>query len=97
MKNLDISKATLSKLANKHGVDRREVEQCFENMDGPLLIDTREDHQTDPQTLWFISRTNKDRLLKVAYIQKGSTVHLKTCYEPNADEIKIYLHKRRSS
>lgn len=91
MKNLSISAATESKLMTKHGVTPREVEQCFENIDGPLLIDSREDHKSDPPTLWFISRTNKNRLLKIAYIQKGETVHLRTCYEPNEAEIQIYL------
>lgn len=99
MKNLSISPAMLEKLSNKHDVDRREVEQCFDNIDGPLLVDKREDHKTDPQTLWFISKTNKNRLLKVAYIQRGSAIHLKTCYEPNEVEVQIYLShiKRRSS
>lgn len=99
MRNLVISPKVLAKLASKHHVDRREVEQCFENIDGPLLVDTREEHQTDPQTLWFISRTNQNRLLKVAYIQKGAAVLLKSCFEPNEDEVKIYLShiKRRNS
>lgn len=96
MKNLHISKAVLEKLADKHHVERREVEQCFENIDGPLLIDDREDHKSDPATLWFLSRTNKTRLLKIVYIQRGSEIHLRTCYEPNDTEIKIYLnHTRR--
>ncbi len=87
----------LDKLVQKHNVDRREVEQCFENIDGPLLVDNREEHRTDPQTIWFISKTNKNRLLKIAYIQRGSIVYLKTCYEPNEDEMQIYLShiKRR--
>jgi hypothetical protein len=98
MKNLHISAAVLEKLRTKHHVDRRDVEQCFENIDGPLLIDNREEHKSDPVTLWFLSRTNKTRLLKIAYIQRGSEVYLRTCYEPNEDEIKIYLthNKRRS-
>ncbi len=91
MKNLLISDAVLEKLTDKHQVDRRDVVQCFENMDGPLLIDDREDHRSDPPTLWFISKTNKDRLLKIAYIQRGSSIHLRTCYEPNDAEIRIYL------
>jgi hypothetical protein len=97
MKNLIVSTSILEKLKNKHNVEKREAEQCFENIDGPLLVDDREDHKTDPQTLWFISKTNKDRLLKIAYIQKGHMVYLKTCYEPNEDEIQIYLShiKRR--
>jgi uncharacterized DUF497 family protein len=91
MKNLHISENVLEKLHRKHHVDRREVEQCFENIDGPLLIDNRENHKSDPPTLWFISKTNKNRLLKIAYIQRGSEIHLRTCFEPNEDEIKIYL------
>ncbi|RYE40784.1 MAG: ADP-ribosyl-(dinitrogen reductase) hydrolase [Hyphomicrobiales bacterium] len=97
MKNLKISKGVLDKLAIKHQVDRRDVEQCFDNIDGPLLTDNREDHRSDPPTLWFLSRTNRGRLLKIAYIQRGLAVHLRTCYEPNQDEINIYLSntKRR--
>lgn len=96
MKNLSISSKVLEKLRTKHNVTRREVEQCFENMERVLLFDDREDHKSDPPTLWFISRTNKNRLLKVAYIQKGQSVHLRTCYEPNDDEISIYHSKLTS-
>lgn len=92
MRNLRISQSTIDKLRDKHDVTEREVDQCFENIDGPLLIDDREDHKSDPPTLWFISRTNKNRLLKVAYIQRGSIVHLRTCYEPNEEELRIYSH-----
>lgn len=90
--NLRISEAVLEKLRDKHDVTAREVEQCFDNMEGPLLIDDREDHRSDPPTLWFISRTNKNRLLKVAYIQRGSVVHLRTYFEPNEVEVRIYSH-----
>ena len=91
MKNLLISDAVLDKLHTKHHVERREIEQCFENIDGPLLIDNREEHRSDPPTLWFIGRTNHNRSLKIVYIQKGTNIHLRTCYEPNDAEIKIYL------
>lgn len=90
MRNLIISEAILKKLKEKHDVCRREVEQCFENLEGPLLVDNREEHRSDPPTLWFLSRTNKNRLLKIAYIQRGSKVFLRTCYAPNDDEIAIY-------
>lgn len=90
MRNLVISPKILAKLTDRHNVTEREVEQCFENIDGPLLMDTREDHKSDPPTLWFISRTNKNRLLKVAYIQRGHLVYLRTCYEPNEAEMQIY-------
>lgn len=94
MKSLIISEAITEKLKEKHNVCRREVEQCFENLDGPLLIDDREDHRSDPPTLWFLSRTNRNRLLKIAYIQRGSKVFLRTCYEPNETEISIYELKK---
>ncbi len=94
MKNLIISEPILEKLDEKHGVCRREVEQCFENLDGPLLIDDREDHKSDPPTLWFLARTNRNRLLKVVYIQRGQRIFLRTCYEPNETEISIYEQMR---
>lgn len=90
MKKLIISPKVLEKLSNKHHVERREVEQCFENIAGNLLQDDREDHRTEPPTMWFLARTNKNRLLKVVYIQKGEEVTLRTCYEPNEIEIGIY-------
>ncbi len=51
MRHLIISASIRAKLADKHQVTEREVEQCFENIDGPLLIDNREDHRTEPPTL----------------------------------------------
>ena len=88
--NIVISESVLAKLQRKHNVDRREVEQCFENIAGPLLYDDREDHKSDPPTVWFISKTNANRLLKIAYIQRGKMITIRTCYEPNDAEIKIY-------
>ena len=88
--NLKISEAIDKKLAHKHGVSRSEVEQCFMNRTGKLLVDSREDHKTDPPTLWFLSRTNRGRCLKVVYIQNGPNITLKSAFEPNDDEMRIY-------
>lgn len=90
MQHLTISVKVLEKLKSKHGIVRSEVEQCFFNLTGKLLIDDRELRKTNPPTLWFISKTNKGRLLKIVYIQKGSDVHLKSAFDPNAVEIGIY-------
>jgi hypothetical protein len=80
------------KLSNKKPpVSRREVEQCFENREHGLLKDVREKHRTNPPTLWFIAPTNSNRLLKIVFIQKGEDVILKSSFEPNEDEIKIYF------
>lgn len=90
MKNLVTSQEILEKLQGRHGVTRREVEQCFENLEGPLLEDTREEHKSDPPTRWFLARTNQNRLLKVVYIQRDAKIYLRTCYAPNETEISIY-------
>lgn len=91
MKNLIVADAIKAKLKTKHKVDVLEVEQCFHNKRGRLLMDTRAAHKTDPPTLWFIAKTNKERLLKIVYIQINTEIHLKTAYEPNEDEKQLYL------
>jgi hypothetical protein len=88
---LIVSPGIEAKLAGKvPPVTIREVEQCFENRVGGLLTDTREDHKTDPPTMWFLAETNAQRLLKVVYVQKRGFVYLKTAYDPNAEEKRIY-------
>ena len=90
MKNLIVSEAVKNKLQKKHQVTIREVEHCFINREGRLLLDNRALTKTNPPTLWFIALTNQNRKLKVAYIQKGEKVILKTAYEPNESELAIY-------
>ncbi|MGN6831108.1 ADP-ribosyl-(dinitrogen reductase) hydrolase [Paucibacter sp. M5-1] len=90
MRSLIISAAVLAKLREKHDLNRREVEQAFENKCGLFLIDDREDHQTDPPTLWFIAPTNRNRLLKVIFIFIEGNVHLKSAYDAEPDAISIY-------
>jgi hypothetical protein len=89
---LRISAAVREKLEKKHLVTVREVEQCFDNRDraGRLILDTRDAHKTDPPSRWFISRTNKNRQLKVIFVQVGGNIFLKSAFEPNAKEIEIY-------
>ncbi|HEY9786574.1 MAG TPA: hypothetical protein V6D17_14300 [Candidatus Obscuribacterales bacterium] len=68
-----------------------EVEECFLNRTKGFLEDTRTDHLTEPPTRWFISRTDRGRVLKVVFIeQPGQVYELKTAFEPSADEERIY-------
>jgi hypothetical protein len=90
MQQLFITSRVLEKLKSKHGITRSEVEHCFLNRTGNLLVDDRELRRTNPPTLWFLSKTNKGRLLKIVYIQKGGEIHLKSAFEPIAIEISIY-------
>ena len=91
---LAVTPKIAAKLEEKHGVSVKEVWQCFENRAGGLLEDTREQHRTNPPTQWFIGETNKGRKLKVAFIQSqtpaGLRIDLRTAYEPNTEEIRIY-------
>lgn len=88
--SLILSQKILEKLASKHGVNKDEVEQCFANRTGSYLADTREDHQSDPPTLWFIADTNYGRILKVVFVAKEGDVYIRTVYPPNDEELRIY-------
>lgn len=94
MVNLRISQGVLEKLGTKHKVDRREVEQCFENKCGLFLMDDREDHQSDPPTLWFVAPTNKGRLLKIIFIYRDGHMDLRSAYD--ADEATQRLYERKA-
>lgn len=85
-----ISDDIRAKLQAKHDVSPKDVRECFENRMGCFLIDDREQHRTDPPTLWFISPNNHNRLLKVCFVLRGDVVYLRTCYPPDAVELSIY-------
>ena len=85
-----MSAGVLVKLRDKHNLSKREIEQCFENKCGDYLEDPREDHRTDPPTLWFIAPTNRGRLLKVIFMFIDGNVHIKSAFEPHQEAIDIY-------
>lgn len=95
MHNLRISQVVLEKLNHKHGVNRREVEQCFENKCGMYLLDDREDHKSDPPTLWFVAPTSQGRLLKIIFIYREGQVHLRSAFDADAAVQRLYDHKAR--
>jgi hypothetical protein len=90
--NLVVSAKIEEKLTKKNPpVSVREVEQCFENRSGGVLTDTRERHKTNPPTLWFIAKTNSNRDLKIVYINDKGNIYLKSAFDPDAEEQRIYL------
>jgi len=88
--SIEISQKILNKIENKHSVSRDEVEQCFANRFGGYLRDTREDHKSNPPTHWFVSETDYGRKLKIAFIFNNGAIYLRTAYEPNKEELRIY-------
>jgi hypothetical protein len=88
---LSISPKVLEKLANKKPpVTKEEIKQCFANRTGNYLLDEREEHASNPPTRWFIAETDFGRELKIAFILVGHVLIIRTAYEPNADEMRIY-------
>ena len=55
----------LIKIREAHGVDEEEVKEAFFNRDNEICDETREQHRRDYNKIWFISETDKGRLLKV--------------------------------
>lgn len=88
--SLILSTKVRDKLALKHHVTEDEIIQCFANRAGRFLYDTREEHRTTPPTRWFISETDFGRRLKVVFIQQSDGIEIKTAYEPNETEVRIY-------
>jgi uncharacterized DUF497 family protein len=87
---ITISAAVKRKLADKHNVSEKEVHEAFANRTGKLLFDLREEHQSDPRTLWFVALTNHRRLIKVCFIPREDGPHIRTAYEANPVELSIY-------
>ena len=89
---LIISAKVREKLAGKKPpVTQIEIEQCFTNRVGKYLLDSREKHDSDPPTRWFIAETDFGRKLKIAFIATtDGNIVIRTAYDPNQDEIRIY-------
>ncbi len=90
-KHLKISQRILAKLREKHQVKIDEIWECFFNRVHGFLEDTRVNHKTEPPTPWFIAETDKGRFLKIVFMElENGQYEIKTAYEPNDLEVKIY-------
>ena len=90
-KKLILSQAVRAKLAAKEPpVSESEIEQCFANRAGKLLIDNRAENGTNPYTRWFIAETDFGRKLKICFIPLDGGIVIKTAYDPNEQELRIY-------
>lgn len=90
MRNLIISPEIEAKLREKHQLSRADVVQTFLNRDGDFLVDTREQHLTNPATQWFIAFNDKGQRIKVAFVPDNDKLYLRTAYLANIEEIRIY-------
>lgn len=89
--DLNISDRVRHKLTSRHGVSEVEIQACFANRQGNYLKDVREEHESDPPTLWFIAETDHGRKLKIVFMQEhDGSITIKTAYEANEEEVRIY-------
>lgn len=91
---LIVSTAVRRKLQDRHDVSDGEILECFLNRTHGDLIDSREEHKTEPPTKWFISQTDKGRTLKICYIQRGSDLEIKTVYVPDNPDVKEMYYRK---
>lgn len=87
-----LSDVISQKLRIKHNLTAplSEITQAFANRTGNFLKDNREQHKTEPPTLWFIAETDFGRKLKVCFIEKEGKIFIRTAYYANNQEIRIY-------
>lgn len=94
--NLIIAPKIRSKLASKvPPVAEGEILQCFANQDRTALVDTREEHKTNPLTRWFVSETDYGRKLKIMYVPMSNGIHIKSAYNADLHIIQLYLKHSR--
>jgi hypothetical protein len=86
---LRISPDVLAKIGGR-GITRREVEQCFMNVEYGYCEDTRSEHLTNPITKWFVAETDKGRTLKIMFVQEKDGIDLKSAYEATQEVCRIY-------
>jgi hypothetical protein len=91
-KKLVISEKITDKIKLKpgHQVSKTEIAQCFSNNNDTFLIDTRSKHASTPPTKWFVSETDAGRLIKVCFIEYKGLFYIRTAYEANETEIRIF-------
>ena len=87
---IQLSPSIRNKLAGKHLVSEDEVVQCFANQTHEPLVDSREEHLTDPRTRWFVAETDYGRKLKIMYVPRGGWLYIKSAYDASPEIVRIY-------
>lgn len=86
-----ISQGVRAKLSGKEPpVSEEDIIQCFANRTGKYLTDTRAKNLTNPITRWFIAETDFGRKLKVCFIPLERGIEIRTAYDPDEIELRIY-------
>lgn len=87
---LHISNRVRKKLSTRHGVHQDEIHQCFTNRHKGFIEDIREEHKTNPPTLWFVAETNFGKKLKIMFMFKEGEIHIKSAYVASDEITSLY-------
>lgn len=89
---LFIHKTIENKCLIKHNVLENEIREAWQSYDGTVLVtDDREEHRTNPPTVWFVVKTSGVRLLKIiAVIDSDGVAYLKSAYDANQKVINLF-------
>jgi hypothetical protein len=92
VEQLYIHRDIVSKCLIKHNVSESEINEAWQSYDGMVLVaDDREEHRTNPPTIWFVARTVGGRKLKViVVIDTDGIGYLKSAYEANQRVINLF-------
>lgn len=67
-----------------------EVREYYANRAGPWFKDSRDDHQTEPPTKWFVSMTDRCRVLKIVFVEYPGFCAIKSAFEPREQSKEHY-------
>ncbi len=87
---LVISDVVRTKLHDKHAVSEKDVIECFATRERTTLIDTREEHKTDPATQWFVAETFMGKELAVYFMIIDGEIHIKSAFSPGIKRKSLY-------
>ena len=91
---LHLSAAIRDKLSDSnHRITESDLLQCFANAERGFIEDDREEHRTDPRTLWFVSQINYGVKIKVMFVIRGSEIYIKSAYRATDTVSAMYDRK----
>jgi len=90
-----LSQKIRDKIADdKHRVTERDIRECFANTTRGFVEDDREEHRTDPATMWFVSENNYGRRIKVMFVIREGDIYIKSAYP--ATDVVSAMYARKS-
>lgn len=91
-----LSQRIKEKLADvNHRIGLDDIKQCFANRKRGFVVDNREEHRTDPPTLWFVAENDYGVKIKVMFVMRGQDIYVKSAYR--ATDVVAGIYRRKST